>query len=168
MLSQLYPLMNNTQKKRLIALYMAREKKLTAYEIYSLVMEDVKEWDKKLSNRMQQECSKFIKRLQKQRQKEQKDAEMNGYQSEKLDEDWLNRESLVSNPFITNFWKWFTNPLEYDYHKFDVTWCGILKHLKLFECLSEKQKKVLQERLEPYRKPQQYPEIFAFYCEHYL
>lgn len=190
MLSQLYPLMNNTQKKRLIALYMAREKKLTAYEIYSLVMEDVKEWDKKLSNRMQQECSKFIKRLQKQRQKEQKDAEMNGYQLEKLDEDWLNRESLVSNPFImlynlylnnkvenltefeefiiTNFWKWFTNPLEYDYHKFDVTWCGILKHLKLFECLSEKQKKVLQERLEPYRKPQQYPEIFAFYCEHYL
>ena len=139
---------------------------------------------------MQQECSKFIKRLQKQRQKEQKDAEMNGYQLENLDEDWLNRESLVSNPFImlynlylnnkvenltefeeyikTNFWKWFTNPLEYDYHKFDVTWCAILKHLKLFECLSEKQKKVLQERLESYCNPQQYPEIFAFYCEHYL
>lgn len=190
MLSQLYSLMDSTQKKRLITLYMSREKKLTAYEIYSLLIEDIKSWDKVLSNKMLQECSKFVKRLQKQKRKEQKDAELNGYQLEEDNEDWFNRESLISNPFImlynlyltnkvenltefegfikTEFWKWFTNPLEYDYHKFDVSWCSILKHLKLFEHLSPKQKEVLREQLEPYRKPQQYPEIFAFYCEYYL
>lgn len=190
MLSQLYLLMDGTQKKRLLTLYMSREKKLTAYEIYSLLIEDIKEWDKVLSDKMRQECSKFIRHLQKQRRKEQKHAEFSGYQLEEHDEDWLNSESLISNPFImlynlylnskvenlaefqgfikTKFWKWFTNPLEYDYHKFDVSWCSILKHLKLFEHLSTKQKEVLRERLEPYCKPQQYPEIFAFYCEHYL
>ena len=190
MLSQLYPLMDTTQKKRLITLYKSREKKLTAYEIYSLLIENIKEWDKMLSNRMHQECSKFVKRLQKQQRKEQKDTELEGYQLEEQDENWLNRESLTSNPFMmlynlrinnkvknlkefggfikTDFWEWFTNPLKYDYLEFDVSWCNILKHLKLFEHLSTKQKEVLRERLEPYSKPQQYPEIFAFYCEHFL
>lgn len=189
MLGQLYPLMDDAQGDRIISLCMSRREKLTAYEIYSLIMEDIIEWDEGLSGRMRKECRGFIRRSQEQRRKDEEEAEREGYQLEEREEDWLNMESLISNPFImlynlrlnckvedltkfqdfieTDFWKWFTNPLEYDYQEFDVSWCKLLGYLKLFGRLSERQKEALRERLEPYRNPQQYPEVFAFYCEYY-
>lgn len=189
MLSQLHLLMNDSQKKRLCRLGRFREKKLTAYEIYSLVREDVREWNTMYSDRMQDECTKFVRQCRKRWRKEQKEAEREGYQLQEQDENWLNEESLISNPFImlynlrinnkvkdltefakyinTNFWKWFTNPLEYDYCEFEPSWCSLIGDMKVFEKLSARQKEVLRKCLEPYCRPQQHPEIFAFYCKYY-